>query len=90
MGVKKKAKKKASGRNISEAERNTERVTLRLDPETMSDLRELAEEMGVSIADVVDSAMTTLFCAKLDLADKTGMDVYMEFIGALKEKAADT
>lgn len=49
--------KKASGRNVKESERNTERVSLRLDPQTAEDLRELAEQYGVAMARVVEAAV---------------------------------
>lgn len=54
------AKKKASGRNVSEAERNTERVTLRLDPEAMEILRYYAAAWKCPISEVVTSALDML------------------------------
>lgn len=71
---------KAPGRNIAESERNTERMTLRLDPETMADLREVAADSGCTIAEVIDAAITTLFRAKNDLANKTGATVFAAFV----------
>jgi hypothetical protein len=73
---------KKSGVNIPEAQRNTDRLTLRLDPETMTDLRELAAECGCSVSAVIDAAMTTLYRARNDLADKKGAAVYASFIHA--------
>ncbi len=75
---------KASGRNISEAERNTERLTLRLDPETMTDIRDLAEDCDCTLAQVIDAAMTALYRAKWDLADEKGKDVYAAFVEQLE------
>lgn len=40
--------KKASGRNVTEAERGTVAVKLRLPPEVAEDLDELAERWGVT------------------------------------------
>lgn len=41
-------KRKASGRNIPEAERGTVQVKLRLPPDVAEDLDELAERWGVT------------------------------------------
>lgn len=54
------AKKQASGRNISEAERNTERVTVRLDPEAMELLRHYAAAWKCPMSDVIESALEAL------------------------------
>lgn len=58
-------KKKASGRNVAEHERNTERVTLRLDPEAMATLRSYAAAWKCPMSEVVESALDSL------QADKT-------------------
>ncbi len=71
---------KASGVNIPEAQRGTERLNLRLDPETMTDIRDMAAECGCSVAQVIESAMMALYRAKMDLADAKGKDVYAEFV----------
>jgi hypothetical protein len=42
------AKKKASGRNIPEAERGTVQVKLRLPPDVAEELDELADRWGVT------------------------------------------
>lgn len=52
--------KKASGRNIAESERNTERVTVRLDPEAMALLRHYAAAWQCPMSDVVESALDAL------------------------------
>jgi len=53
-------KKKASGRNIPEAERGTVQVKLRLPPDVAEDLDELAERWGVTrsgaVAKLVEGA----------------------------------
>lgn len=43
-----------SGRNIKEAERNTERVCLRLPPEVAARFRGLAHAWGLSLAETVE------------------------------------
>lgn len=53
-------KKKASGRNIPEAERNTERVTVRLDPEAMELLRHYAKAWKCPMSDVIETALEAL------------------------------
>lgn len=78
-----KRQKKASGRNIADSERNTTKITLRLDPESAEDLRDFAEESGKSMSEIVGAAMTALYRAKLDLAEGSGLDVYNEFVTAL-------
>ncbi len=52
--------KKASGRNVAEHERNTERVTIRLDPEAMDHLRHFAAAWKCSMAEVVSAALDSL------------------------------
>ncbi len=54
------AAKKKSGRNVAESERNTERVTLRLDPEAMDILRFYAESWSCPMSEVVASALDSL------------------------------
>lgn len=53
-------KKKASGRNVAESERNTERITLRLDPEAMDLLRHWKAAWRCSAGDVVEVALDAL------------------------------
>lgn len=53
-------KRKASGRNITEEERNTERVTIRLDPEAMGLLRGFATAWKCSMSEVVSTALDSL------------------------------
>lgn len=52
------ALKKFPGRNIAERERNTARVSLRLDPATVEDLREHAEQSGRTMAEIAEIAFT--------------------------------
>lgn len=52
--------KKASGRNVTDDERNTERVTLRLDPESMALLRYYAAAWHCPMAEVVSCALEAL------------------------------
>lgn len=59
MSAAKKAPK-ASGRNVSEDERNTERISLRLDPEAMELLRHYAGAWKCSMAEVVTCALDSL------------------------------
>lgn len=47
------AKKKASGRNVAESERNTERLTLRMPPVHMRQLEKLAKRWDCSLASVI-------------------------------------
>lgn len=54
------SKKKASGRNVTEDERNTERVTLRLDPEAMETLRFYAAAWKCPVSEVVTMALDSL------------------------------
>ena len=49
---------KAPGRNIADAERNTTKVTLRLAPEAAEDLESLAEQWGITKAEVVARLVT--------------------------------
>lgn len=51
------ARKKASGRNIPEAERHTVALKLRLSPEVAELLRSTAETEGRSVSDVVAAAV---------------------------------
>lgn len=51
-----------SGPNIPDAQRGTERLTLRASPALVARLRELAERHDVTIAEVIETA--------LDLADE--------------------
>jgi len=59
MAATKKATK-ASGRNVAEDERNTERITLRLDPEAMDLLKDFAGAWKCSMAEVVSVALSSL------------------------------
>lgn len=52
--------KKASGRNISEDERGTKAVKLRLDPEAREVLAALAKKSGMTMSDVVMIALEVL------------------------------
>ncbi len=70
---------KASGRNVSEDERNTERITLRLDPEAMEVLRHFAGAWKCSMAEVVSTALDSLN------GDKDMQNV----MGVLKGAASD-
>lgn len=54
------AAKKASGRNVTEAERGTERITLRLDPEAMDLLKHFAAAWKCSMSEVVSTALDSL------------------------------
>ncbi len=54
------AANKASGRNVAESERNTDRITLRLDPEAMDHLRHFAAAWGCSMSEVVSTALDSL------------------------------
>ena len=47
------AKKKASGRNIPEAERGTIQVKLRLPPDVKDDLDDLARRWGLTVSGTV-------------------------------------
>ena len=78
------ASKKASGRNVTESERGTVAVKLRLDPETAEDLSQFAESAHVTRAKVVDAALTTIYrLNELDLSKKTGQEVYDAFLATL-------
>jgi hypothetical protein len=46
-------KKKASGRNVAESERNTVRVPLRLSPRVRDILRDQAAEQGIAVSGLV-------------------------------------
>lgn len=52
--------KKKSGRNVTDAERNTERITLRLDPEAMGVLRAYASAWKCPMSEVVETALNSL------------------------------
>jgi hypothetical protein len=63
----KKTKKKASAKkkkrrtaNVSESQRHTERVILRLDPEVAARLRSIAAAWHVTLAEVVTDALDAL------------------------------
>lgn len=62
MGSKKRGAKAPRPRSgfVTEEQRNTERLTLRLDPETMSQMRAFAEERGWTIAECVQQAFEAL------------------------------
>ena len=52
--------KKASGRNVTESERNTERINLRLDAEAMETLRFYAGAWKCPMSEVVTCALDSL------------------------------
>ncbi len=58
MGAKKRGAPAPRPRSgfVTEEQRNTERLTLRLDPETMSQMRALAKERGWTMAECVQRA----------------------------------
>ncbi len=80
------AKKKASGRNVSEDERNTERVTLRLDPEAMDILRFYADAWKCPISEVVASALDSL---QSDEAVNAAMKMKARVLGSGPHKRSD-
>jgi hypothetical protein len=53
-------KKKASGRNVSEAERNTVAVKLRLPPEVAATLRDAAGDQGMALSAYVARLLTVM------------------------------
>ncbi len=59
MAARKRAPK-ASGRNVTEDERNTERISLRLDPEAMELLRHYAAAWKCPMSEVVSVALDSL------------------------------
>lgn len=52
--------KKASGRNIGDHERNTVKVTLRLDPDTAENLKRIALAWKSTMGEVVEAAIEAL------------------------------
>jgi hypothetical protein len=63
MAAKKKSTKKNAKRrtaNVPEAQRHSERVTLRLDPDVAARLRTIATAWHVTLAEVVTDALDAL------------------------------
>lgn len=77
-------RKKVSGRNIADSERNTIKVTLRLPPEVAEDLREFAEEYDTTMARVVEAAMMMVGNLQT-LDDDSANHLWEEFVGDLRE-----
>lgn len=71
-------RKKASGRNVAESERNTERVTVRLDPEAMGLLRHYAAAWRCPMSEVVTCALDSL---RSDKAINDAMKLMAEMPG---------
>lgn len=64
-------KKKKPGRNVAESERHTRRVTLRLSPNVAALVRQLANELGITLSEVVERAVVAIAYER-KLNERTG------------------